>query len=173
MKEITLHKELTDIGFSIIAERYQHVSQYNNCGAQLLHKGKAVIYVEDTGMGIIKYLLDKDERQAALKNPDLFLDTMIQEWISNEDDSTLSKYQWFPETIKHNYQEGQPCKVLVVGCFFGYEPIYWARYDFAPYEEIVFANPTLAQAWIEAQESSPYILKHGEAGRPEYFIIAS
>ena len=171
MKEINLKKDLTNINFSIIAEKYQHVTQYNNIGAQLLHKGRAVVYVEDTGIGKIEYLLDKEERKAALKNPDKFLDKRVQEWISNDNDVTLSLCRWFPEKIGSSFDEDGPCRVLIVGCFFGYEPIQWAKNDAD--DDIVFSSPDLAQDWIEAQENEPYILKHGEADRPEYFIISA
>lgn len=172
MKKIALNKDLTDAGFSIIAERYQRISQYNNIGAQLLHKGGTVVCVEDGGADTTTWLLDKEEREAALKTPDIFLDYLVYEWADSDPDYQLSGYQWFPENIDHDFYEDDPCRVLVVGVYYGYEPIYWARYDFAPYGEIVFSSPGDATAWIKEQESSPYYLKHGEAGRPEYFIIS-
>ena len=67
MKEIIVKKDLVDAGFNIIAERYQRISQYGNMGAQLLHKNNAVVYVKDTGDFKTEYLLDKVEREAALK----------------------------------------------------------------------------------------------------------
>jgi hypothetical protein len=171
MKEIVTKCELTDRGFTIIAERYQRIAQYGNCGAQLLHKGRAVVYVEDNGNYKTEYLLDKEERKNALKNPDLFLTHAIGEWIDNEDDAQLAFYQWFPEKITHNFWGNEPCRVLVVGSFFGYEPIDWARNEDTD-EDIVFSSLALAQDWIDEKEKGPYYLKHGEAGRPEYFIIA-
>ena len=170
MKEINLKKDLTAAGFTIISERYQHISQYNNCGAQLLHKNNAVVYVKDTGDFKTEYLLSKVEREAALKTPDIFLDDMVYEWAWNEENSTLGMYQWFPENIEHNFEEDAPCRVLIVGCYYGYEPINWAKNDAG--EDIIFNNPGNAQDWINEQEKGPYMLKHGEAGRPEYFIIS-
>ncbi len=170
MKEIIVKKDLVDAGFNIIAERYQRISQHGNMGAQLLHKNNAVVYVEDTGADTTEYLLDKIEREAALKNPNLFLTHCIGEWIDNKKNQTLSFYQWYPEEIKESCNDGEPCRVLVVGSFFGYEPIQWAKHDDG--EEIVFSSPETAQEWIEEQEKGPYYLRHGEAGRPEYYIIA-
>ena len=60
--------------------------------------------------------------------------------------------------------------MLVVGCYYGYEPIDWSKHDDG--EEMVFSSPGDAQDWIDEQESSPYYLKHGEAGRPNYYIIS-
>ena len=170
MKEIIVKKDLVDAGFSIIAERYQQRFQYGNCGAQLLHKGRAVVCLEDGGADKIEYLLDKVEREAALKNPDLFLDDLVWEWANNEEDSQLALLQWFPENIGHNFEKDAPCRVLVVGCYYGYEPIDWAKNDAS--KDIIFSNSGDAQDWIEEQESSPYYLQHSEAGRPEYFIIS-
>ena len=170
MKEITLNKDLTDVGFSIIAERYQHTYQYNNMGAQLLHKGRAVVYVEDYGASNTPYLLDKGEREAALKNPDIYLDKIICDWIDNEEDHALEFYCWYPEEIKESCKDGEPCRVLVGGVYYGYEPIQWAKNDTG--EEIVFSSPGDAQEWIDEQEKGPYYLQHGEAGRPDYFIIS-
>ncbi len=170
MKEIIVKKDLVDAGFNIIAERYQRISQYGNMGAQLLHKGRAVVYVEDTGADKTEYLLDKEERESALKAPDIFLDDMVWEWANNEDDSTLARYRWFPENIEHNYQEDDKCRVLVVGVYYGYEQIEWAANKSG--EDIIFSSPALAQDWIDEQEKGTYYLKHGEAGRPEYFIIS-
>lgn len=170
MQEIIVKKDLVDAGFTIIAERYQSIYQYNNIGAQLLHKNNAVICVEDGGADTTEYLLDKIEREAALKNPDLFLTHCIGEWIDNEEDQTLSFYQWYPEEIKESCNDGEPCRVLIVGCYFGHEPIDWAKNNDG--EDIVFSSPGKAQEWIDEQESSPYMLKHGEAGRPDYFIIS-
>lgn len=169
MKEINTKRNLTDAGFDIIAEKYQHVTQYNNIGAQLLRKGCAIVCVEHTAE-TREYLLDKEEREAALKNPD-FLDDLVWGWANNEADSKLAMYRWFPEKIESSFDEDGPCKVLVVGCFFGYEPINWAKNESG--EDLVFATPALAQEWIDEQENEPYYLRHGEAGRPEYFIIAS
>lgn len=170
MKEIIVKKDLVDAGFNIIAERYQRIYQYDNIGAQLLHKGRAVVYVEDNGADTTEYLLDKIEREAALKAPDIFLDDLVWEWANNEDDAQLAMYQWFPENIEQDYIEGDPCKVLIVWCYYRYEPIYWAKNESG--EDIIFDTPALAQDWIEAQEKGPYYLRHGEAGRPEYFIIS-
>ena len=170
MKEINLKKDLTAAGFTIISEGYQHISQYNNCGAQLLHKNNAVVYVKDTGDFKTEYLLSKVEREAALKTPDLFLTHCIGEWIDNEEDQTLSFYQWYPEEIKESYKDDELCRVLIVGVYYGYEPIEWAKNDAC--EDIIFSNPGDAENWIEEQEKGPYYLKHGEAGRPEYFIIS-
>ncbi len=170
MKEIIVKKDLVDAGFDIIAERYQHISQYNNIGAQLLHKNNAVICVEDGGADTREYLLDKVEREAALKAPDLFLDDLIWEWAHNEEDSQLALLQWFPENIGHNFEKDAPCRVLVVGCYYGHEPIEWAKNDAG--EDIIFSSPGDAKAWIEEQEKGPYYLRHGEAGRPNYYIIS-
>lgn len=170
MKEIIVKKDLVDAGFNIIAERYQSIFQYGNCGAQLLHKGRAVVYVEDTGADETEYLLDKKERESALKAPDIFVDNLIWEWANNAESSALAMYQWFPENIEQDYIEGEPCRVLVVGSFFGYEPVDWAKHDDG--EEIVFSSPETAQEWIEEQENGPYYLRHGEAGRPDYYIIS-
>lgn len=170
MKEIIVKTNLTDIGFNIIAERYQHIYQYGNCGAQLLHKNNAVICVEDGGADTREYLLDKEEREAALKAPDIFLDDLVWEWANNEDDAQLALLQWFPEKIESEFRKDEPCRVLVVGCYYGHEPIEWVKYDAS--EEIVFSSPDDAQEWIDEQEKGPYYLQHSEAGRPDYFIIS-
>lgn len=170
MKEIIVKKDLVDAGFNIIAERYQHIYQYDNIGAQLLHKGRAVVYIEDNGHFKTEYLLDKVEREAALKTPDIFLDDLVWDWANNEDDAQLAMYQWFPENIEQDYIEGETCRVLIVGSFFGYEPIDWAKNESG--EDIIFDTHDLAQDWIEAQENGPYYLRHGEAGRPNYYIIS-
>ena len=98
------------------------------------------------------------------------MDDAAWEWANNEDDAQLALLQWFPENIEQDYIEGEPCRVLVVGYYYGYEPIQWAKHDDG--EEIVFSSPDDAQEWIDEQEKGPYYLQHSEAGRPNYYIIS-
>lgn len=171
MKELNLKKCLDDIeNAELVEDIYQNTSQIENYGVKLYKVGKAVIYVEDACNQINEYLLNKIEAAAALKDPKAFLADNISEWAMNEDNSQLARYQWAGCVDDlDRYIGDDQCKILVIGCYNGYQPVNWLKDE--EWNDIVFENSNKAQEWIDEAEREIYYLSHNEVGRPDYYII--
>ncbi|ADK81593.1 hypothetical protein [Sediminispirochaeta smaragdinae] len=162
--------------WEILAEEHQNTNQFDNYSSTLYKDPETgrIYYYEDQ---INEYSLWEVEEDDLLGNTkkdyEAFVSEQVSEWISNSDDPIMESIAWGhrdPDSIKADPEYTGECKVLVIGNYYGYQPIQWAR-DESGWEEITFDSAAQAQEWIDEEEDGIYYLSHNEAGRPDYYII--
>jgi len=168
-------------GLMYVGRRSQTQTQFGNLAVVLYRVTDAmpglsigdVVYVEEAGQDN-EYLLDSEEADAALQDPETFLRDRASAWADNSDDPRLERYQWGlsdPDDDAVRADDDSPCKIVVTGCYYGYMPYNYATGERG--ETLVFDNAPAAQAWINKQKSKTYHLSHNEAGRPHYTIVSA
>ena len=175
MEERRFTEEMNKDEWEVLAEEKQNVNQYDNYSATLYRdNGSEKIYLYEDLMN--EYNLYELEDEDIPKDGDYknSLYGFVGNWISNENDLALECYRWGhsnpSEDVVGEDFEGD-CKVLVVGCYAGYEPINWATCEHRM-ETLIFGSAREAQEWIDKQEEGLYYLANNEMGRPDYYIIA-
>jgi hypothetical protein len=117
-----------------------------------------------------------------LADPDAHLASLAEDMATDADDVLLARLAWgltTPEEVAASEDYDGPCRVLVVGSYYGYAPLKWVSesdlvdldYDDTPHEFATRAEAEAAIAMLEGD--GPYHLAHNEAGRPDYHIVST
>lgn len=157
-----------------LAEEKQNVYQFDNYSATLYRDPESgkIYYYEDRMNDYYFYELESEDLPED-GDYEKLLAQFIGEWVSNEDDPKLEMYCWgrsnpAEDAVDEDFVGN--CKVLVVGCYAGYQPIHWAADN--NIDPLDFGSAREAQAWIDDRDNGVYYLSNNEQGRPSYYIIA-
>lgn len=156
-----------------IASMSQNISRDGNYHAYLYHFGKNILYVEDTSSGTNEYILDINDRDAAIKGPEEYLRDRVSQWASREN-NPLAFYAWGLSCLEDDRVSDDfigDCVIVRRGNFNGgLSPISYVTAGKTPYP-FIFKSAADAQAWIDKKEYEIYFLSHSEVSNPDYFII--
>lgn len=145
------------------------LNQYDNSSIVVFHLPRVSIVQEFAGCETYYTLLTSEEREECKKDNQAFLLNMLSDWNL----STIEKISFgLTNATDLAPEDGEECCILRVGCNCGYTPISWVNAD-NEYYVSVFSAVADAEKWIEDEESSVYYCGNNEAGRPDYYIVAS
>jgi len=179
MKDIK-KENIHDLKHVEIAQISQNQYQYDNYNITLYKakedgeeiKAGDMVIREDCISNSNDYILDKDEKCDAQIDFEAFLNGLASDWACNEEDIHLELIRWglkSPEDDVRNETWQDACRVIIKETFGNHTPIDYARNE--NQEVMIFENYSTTQAWIDKQEKGTYHLRHGEAGRPVYYIV--
>ena len=175
MKTYTGRDNIYDLAHEELAVIEQDQYQHENCSVTLFHVNedgedlqKGDLFVRENYIsGSNLYVVEDDDRQDALDDPEAFVKNVAQEWADNGDDDTrLEEIRWNLKDLEDFEVDEEftgECQVIIRKNMYGFTPVSYADESFENYEA--------AQAWIDEQENGTYYTEHNEAGRPSYTIV--